>query len=40
MGILSGAETIEGVAEGLGECLNVVSMGADAIDMIEEWEWT
>ena len=39
MGILSGAETTEGVAEGLGECLNVVLMGADAIDMIEEWEW-
>ena len=40
MGILSGAETTEGVVKGLGGCLDVVSMGADAIDMIEEWEWT
>ena len=39
MGVLSGAETTEGVAEGLGECLDVVSMGADATDMTEEWEW-
>ena len=37
---MSGAETTEGVIEGLGECLDVVSMGADAIDMIGEWEWT
>ena len=40
MGILSSAERTEGVAKGLGECLNVVSMGADAIDMIEGLEWT
>ena len=35
---MSGTERTEGVAEGLGECLDVVSMGADAIDMIVEWE--
>ena len=40
MGVLSSAETIEGVAEGLGGYLDVVSMGADTTDMIEEWEWT
>ena len=40
MGILSGAERIEGVAEGLGECLDIVLMGADAIDMIVGQERT
>jgi hypothetical protein len=31
---LSGTDIIEGVAEGIGDCLGIVSMGADGEDMI------
>jgi hypothetical protein len=34
LGVLSGTEIIEGVAEGIGDCLGIASMGEDGEDMM------